>query len=355
MNIAFCKFAGMGNGGIEKYLQTIALIYHKEHNVDYYYTNAAPFPCQSWQHPDNDEQRIKLFEDNGINLIKIQVGYRIKNDWYNTNFTDLFDENKYDYLITAGNGETEYPYKTLKKIPIIHTVHGDHVFDQSNVKYYVLLCDWQAKRWIQNGGDASRLIIVPPVVYVPKLWNKNFRETIGIPNDAFVYGLHQRGDNSISSTISLEAFSQIQSPKTYYVIMGGGEAHRNYVRDNNIKNVIFIDQSSCIYTIHSFLDSIDVYAHCRLDGEVCSASIIEAMSHNTPIISYPGINMGHEEQLRGCGKMAFSVEEYKNEMIALQNTDYYNRMSQKINEKYTTVYNYQIVESKIRNLINGNN
>ena len=180
MKIAFCKFAGMGNGGIEKYLQTIALIYHKEHNIDYYYTNAAPFPCQSWQHPDNDEQRIKLFEDNGINLIKIQVGYRIKNDWYNTNFTDLFDENKYDYLITAGNGEPEYPYKTLKKIPIIHTVHGDHVFDQSNVKYYVLLCDWQAKRWIQNGGDASRLMIIPPIVYVPKSWNNNFRETIGI-------------------------------------------------------------------------------------------------------------------------------------------------------------------------------
>jgi hypothetical protein len=65
--------------------------------------------------------------------------------------------------------------------------------------------------------------------------------------------------------------------------------------------------------------------------------------------------MGHEEQLHGCGKMAFSVEEYKNEMIALQDSNYYNSMSQKINEKYNSVYNYQIVEAKIKNLINGNN
>jgi hypothetical protein len=53
--------------------------------------------------------------------------------------------------------------------------------------------------------------------------------------------------------------------------------------------------------------------------------------------------------------MAFSVEEYKNEMIALQDSNYYNSMSQKINEKYNSVYNYQIVEAKIKNLINGNN
>jgi hypothetical protein len=65
--------------------------------------------------------------------------------------------------------------------------------------------------------------------------------------------------------------------------------------------------------------------------------------------------MGHEEQLHGCVKMAFSVEEYKNEMIALQDSNYYNSMSQKINEKYNSVYNYQIVEAKIKNLINGNN
>lgn len=351
MKIAFCKFAGMGNGGIEKYLQTIALIYKKQHDIDYYYTNAAPLINQSWQHPDNDDQRIEIFKNNNINLIKINVGYRIKNDWYETNFLELFDETKYDYLITAGNGETEYPYKILKQIPIIHTVHGDHVFEQLNVKYYILLCDWQAKRWVANGGDKSRLKIIPPVVYIPQDWSKNFRKNMGISEDAFVYGLHQRSDDSISLTISLEAFQQIQNSNTYYIIMGGSHIHRNYVASNNIKNVIFMDQSSCLNTIHSFLDSIDVYAHCRKDGEVCSASIIEAMAHNKPIISYPGLNMGHEEQLNNCGKMAYSVEEYKNEMIALQNRNYYNSMRNKINQKYHNEYSYKTVETKIKELI----
>lgn len=353
MKIAFCKFAGLANGGVEKYLQTIALIYkQQQHDIDFYYTNAAPIRHQSWQHPDNDSKRIELLKSNNINLVKINVGYRIKNDWYETNFLDLFDENKYEYLITGGNGETEYPYKILKKIPIIHTVHGDHVFDQDNVRFYILLCNWQANRWFNNGGDKSRLKIIPPVVYVPDSWSKNFRQIHNIPQDAFVYGLHQRSDDSTSLTISLEAFQHIQTNNTYYIIMGGSNIHRNYVKLNNIKNVIFFDQSSCTDTIHSFLECIDVYAHCRSDGEVCSASIIEAMSHSKPIISYPGINMGHEEQLGGCGKMCLSLNEYKKEMTALlQSPEYYNNMRNKIKHKYNTTYDYKIVEKQIKELI----
>jgi len=352
MRIAFCKFAGLANGGVEKYLQTIAIILKKQgHEIDYYYTNAAPITSSSWIHPDNDLNRAKLMEDNGINLIPLQVESRYHNDWINDNFFENFNEDDYDYLIIGGNGESEYPYNKLKKVKIIHTVHGDHAFSQDNIIKCVLLCNWQADRWVNNGGNKSKLEIVPTVVYVPDNHTKTFREKYNIPDDAFVYGFHQRNDITISSTISLESYSKVQEENVYFALLGGTELHQKFVKDNNIKNVVFVDYTSIVNDIHDFLSGIDVYTHCRLDGEVCSASIIEAMYHNKPIISYPGVNMGHAEQLEGCGVVAYSIPEYITEMENLKNKEYYNQMSNKIKEKYSNRYDYNIIEEKIINLI----
>ncbi len=352
MKIAFCKFAGLANGGVEKYLQTIALILKKQgHDIDYYYTNAAPITSTSWVHPDNDEGRKQLMQENEINLIKVNVQSRHHNDWIGDDFFEKFNENMYDLLIIGGNGESEYPYNRLKNIKIIHTVHGDHLFNQPNVIKYVLLCNWQANRWISNGGDSSKLEIIPTVVYVPDSFTKNFRKKYNIPEDALVYGFHQRNDPTISSTISLESYSKIQEDNIYFALLGGTDLHKNYVSQNNIKNVIFADYTSDVNEINDFLDGIDVYTHCRLDGEVCSASIIEAMYHGKPIISYPGVNMGHAEQLEGCGVVAYSIPEYINEMNNLKNKEYYIQMSNKIKEKYLSKYDYNIIEKKIINLI----
>ena len=92
MKISFVKFAGCAAGGTEKYLQSIAILVKKAgHEVDYYYTNAAPITSTSWVHPDNDPLCIKLLEDNGINLIKVNVGFRHHNTWHNTDFFEKFD------------------------------------------------------------------------------------------------------------------------------------------------------------------------------------------------------------------------------------------------------------------------
>jgi hypothetical protein len=352
MKIAFCKFAGLANGGIEKYLQTMAIILKKQgYEIDYYYTNAAPITTTTWVHPDNDESRIKLMIDNDINLIKVNVGYRVNNEWVDTDFFDKFDEDKYEYLITGGNGESEFPYNQLKKIKIIHTVHGEHPFNQENIVKSVLLCNWQANKWLNNGGDSSKLEIIPSIVYTPDKYSKTLREKYKIPNDAFVYGFHQRNDNNISSTVSLEAYSKLEDDNTYFALLGGTEVHKTYVSNNNLKNVIFVDYTSSVNDIHDFLNGIDVYAHCRVDGEVCSASIIEAMYHQKPLISFPGLNMGHLEQLEDCGKMTYTIDDYRNEMINLKDKEYYNQMSKRVKNKYDSFYHYKIVEDKILNII----
>lgn len=357
MNIAFCKFAGMGNGGCEKYLQSIALLYKQRgHSVNYFYTNAAPSIGSSFVHPDNNADRIALLESKDIILTKIDVGSRSVSlkefNWIDTNFPNLFHEKDYEYMVTAGDGRAEYPYTDLHDIKIIHTVHGSHPFNKPNIVKSVLLCRWQAEQWIANGGNRDRVEIIPPIVVVPEVWTKNFRVRHGIPVDAFVYGLHQ-GKSDAGSLVSLQAFASLRLKNSYCVFLGGSDNHRQFCIDNNLANVIFLDVTSCVNSIHEFLDSIDVYAHCRVDGEVASACIIEAMFHKKPIISFigNGINLGHLEQLEGCGRVCHSVEEYAEEMVRLQDKNYHAEMSHRIGEKYNTFYDYKLVEKKLLQLI----
>jgi glycosyltransferase involved in cell wall biosynthesis len=351
MKIVFIKFAGMASGGTEKYLQSLAILYKQNaHDVDYYYTNAAPI-TSGWVHPDNDDNRINLLKSKNINILPVYVGYRHGNMWHETNFFDVFKKNNYDILVTAGDGSAEFPYTEIKDIPIIHTIHGEHVFNQVNIKKSVLLCKWQSNKWLNNGGDIKKLEIIPSYVPVPETWSTSFRKKYKIPEDAFVFGFHQRNDNQIASNVSLTCFKQITIPNTYFCVLGGSDVHRNFVTENKIQNVIFIDHTSNVDEIHEFLDGIDVYAHCRNDGEVCSAAIIEAMYHGKPIISAPGMNMGHEEQLDSCGKLAYSLEEYHSEMIKMLNKNYYNELKEKTKIKYKNTYDYKLIENKFKELL----
>lgn len=363
MKLAFCKFAGLANGGTEKYLQTISILYRQHGNeVDFYYTNAAPIMGSSFVHGDNNHDRIELLKQSGVNLVPVHVshrhdttvftdsGYGYHSDWLNTDFPNLFDESSYEYLITAGDGRSEYPYSSLNSIKIIHTVHGFHAYNKPNIVKSVLLCKWQADKWIANGGDSRKAEIIPPLVAVPHSWSTTFREKAGIPANAFVYGLHQ--GKGVGSLVSLQAFASLNSPDCYFAVLGGSDIHRQYCRDNNIKNVVFCDATSSVNDIHDFLDSIDVYAHCRVDGEVASACIIEAMAHSKPIISFigDGTNLGHVEQIENCGKMTYSVEEYAQEMVALKDKNYYNDRSACVQQKYESVYSQKLVESKLLDL-----
>lgn len=352
MKIAFCKYGGLAAGGTEKYLQSLALLYDKSgHQIDYYYTNATPIEGTDWKHPDTCPDRKLLLQSSGINTILVETQERRSNsEWVNTNFFKLFKESNYDYLVTAGDGRTEYPYYLIRQIPIIHTIHGWHVNSAPNIHKSVLLCKWQADKWLSNGGDSNKLVIIPPLIPAPD-FTLDFRQTHNISTDAFVFGLHQAA--GVASLVSLEAFAKIISNNVYYVILGGDDQHRSFCKYNNIKNVIFLPFERDITKIHSFLNGIDVYAHCRNDGEVCSASIIEAMSHRKPIISYigNGTNIGHIEQINGVGTVASTVSEYANEMSKCFDKSYYMDLTTKVYQRYTERYEYNIVANKLLGLL----
>lgn len=354
--VAFVKFAGMASGGVEKYLQTIACMLPKdEFEVDYFYTNAAPFINSDFIHPDNDPERLKLVDSHGVKTIKVHVDAKFGDsepyEWVNTDFWGLFDESKYDAVTTAGAGCLEYPYNLINKTKTIATIHGFHGYDRPNIHKAILLCDWQAREWAKNGGDINKAVIIPGLIEAPPKKESSMREDMGIPQDAFVYGFHQGNREDIFSPASLQAYHLIKNPNNYFIVMGGANKHRELGRQLNCPNVKFIDFSSSIEDIHNFLGGIDVFAHARADGEVCSGAIIEALYHGKPVISHPALNMGHAEQIDGCGKLVHTLEEYAKEMLRLErDSRYYDNMSKNALEKYQKKYDYDVIRRKILNV-----
>lgn len=345
MKLAFVKYCGMASGGGERYLQSYAIICAKAgHDVTFYYTNRAP---NTPNHPDHDAARLQLVESYGIKTVFVQV-HHCEREYWVSDFDSKFDDS-YDFVHSVVGGAIEYPFTKIKS-PIIHTIHGVNAYNQANIHTNILLCNWQANRWLANGG-AGKIEIIPSIVDVPSKTQENLRSELGIPESTFVFGYHQRNCSGLFSPIPFDAFREFQN-ESVFLMLGGGQAHRDYVAKANIKNVIFLDHTSDTMEIHRFLQTLDCYTHAKPFGEVCSACMIEAMYHGLPIVSHPSdIDRGHIEMLDGCGKIANSLDEYISEMRELKdNSDYYNYKEEMTLNKYYEYYDIRKIEQRILSL-----
>ena len=226
IKIAFIKFGGMANGGTEKYLQTIAGHLPKDRfEVDFYYCDAAPYIGSDFKHLDTDQSRVEYTESHGVNLIKFNVGFKdvttSTHDWVDTNFWDVFDEEKYDVIQTGRSGHPEYPFTMINKTPIIDSIHlAGMAENKANVVTTVLISGEQKNKWIAAGGDPRKATIIPVPVEVPDYTDESYREEYGW-EDKCVFGMHQRVDNHIFSPIPLEAYDEVETDDTAFLILGG--------------------------------------------------------------------------------------------------------------------------------------
>ena len=345
INIAFVKFAGLSGGGTEKYLQTLAANLPKDRfSVDYYYTEAVPLIGNSFIHPATDSDRYSYMKDNNINLIEVGLDARDDrsgkhSDWVNTNFFEIFDPSKYDIIQTGRFGYKEFPFYKMDDCIFVDSIHSGgqcSIEHRENIKATVLLSKYHVGQGISNGGDESKIKIIPPIVECPaNIHRYDARQRLGIPKDTVVFGMHQRVCDIIFSSIPIDCFKKL-SGNVSYVIMGGSDRYRSQYSD--IGNVFFVDFSTRVEDICSFLDMLDVYSHGRSDGEVCSASIIEALKNGLPVISHSALNNGHQEQIEGCGFFVNSKEEYLEAMTRLLDKELRLELGAKATKKYKSVY-----------------
>ena len=355
IKIAFVKFGGLCAGGTEKAFQTIAAnLPKKKFEVDFYYCDAAPYIGSDYKHPDTDLHRKKYLEDKGINLIKFDVGFKNvatpTHDWVSTNFWDVFDESKYDIIQTARAGHSEYPFTKLNKTPIVDLITLPGMAEnKANVYKSVHISEYQADTWVKAGGDRSVVQIIPLFDELLPLTDKkrnNFRSELGIGEDVFVYGLHQRDDNGIFSQVPLQCFKYIedvvakeQNKKVAFVLLGGGSNYQLQAQQAQLKNFYHLPSSGDPLVIDKFLNTLDAYAHGRADGETFSMSIAEAMYHGLPIVSHVAAATGHIETIGDGGLVADSLDGYANELSRLLTyLPYLMMKGQKAKERYDNHY-----------------
>ena len=359
IKVAFIKFGGMANGGTEKVLQTIAAELPKDKFiVDYFYCDSAPYIGSDFVHPDTDPSRVQYVKDNGVNVIKFDVEFKdlrtSTHDWVNTNFWDLFDEEKYDVIQTGRSGHPEYPFTLINKTPIVDSIHLSGMAENKhNTVKTVLISKEQRDRWIMSGGPADKAVIIPNPLRIPDVGDINYREEFGW-QDKFIFGLHQRRDNHIFSPIPLEAYDEIEDDNTAFLLLGGSENYQKQAKDLGLKNFKHLPPVGELEPIHKFLNTLDVFAHGRSDGEQCSCAIIEAMSHGLPVISHTAPSMGQLEQIGDAGKVTNSYQEYSEVMVdMIDNKNYYNECAQNSKKRYNEIYKLESIIKKYADIYEG--
>lgn len=335
------KFGGCSAGGTERALQTLAANLPKEKFVvDYYYCDAAPYIGSDWKHPDTDLSRKSYLEDKQVNLIKFNVAFKDvrhpTHPWVDTNFWEVFCEENYDIIQTARAGHSEYPFTQINKIPQIDLVTLPGMAERkANVYKTIHISNFQAETWIRAGGDPDKIEIIPLFGEAWPRSEQNYRNELNLENK-FVFGLHQRNDNGIFSPVVLEAYKQLETSETAFLLMGGGEQYQTQARNLNLKNFHHIEHSGDRDNLDKFLGSLDVFAHGRSDGETFGLAIAEAMYYGLPVISHIAPALGHVETIGDGGIVVNSINEYADELLKLKNNkNYYSTRSIASKERFT--------------------
>ena len=323
IRIAFIKFGGLAVGGSELWLQKIAANLPKDaFDIDYYYSDAAPLIGTDYMPGNTDPNRVNYMIDNGVNLIRFKVGaadYQLHyHPWIDTDFWDMFDDKRYDLVQTVKAGPREYPFYLIDK-PIVEIVALANRPDKSkNIAWSFHSSAWQRDVWLKKGGSEKRSSVLPAPLEQP-LSRENYREELDIPKDAIVAGFHQRKDDNIWSQIPLNAFSKCQNQNWHFIIKGGSNLYKKQATELRLKNMHFLPSDGDNMTVSKFLNTIDIFAHGRRDGETFGAVIAEALIHGKPCLSHyseTGLN-AHKETMGTAGLFAMDEKDYTEKLHSL--------------------------------------
>ena len=333
------KFGGLSSGGTEKWLQMMAANLNKnQFEVTYFYCDAAPYIGSDFKHPTTDITRLKYLVDANVHLIKFHVEAkdvtREDHFWVGNNFWSLFDESAFDLVVTGKAGPAEYPYTEIS-LPIVEYVTlGVGVDQTESIKWSIHCSEWQRRRWIRMGGKSVGSSTLP-IPYFDVRSDEDYRLELGIPENAFVIGMHQRADNGIFSTVPLSAFELLSDPNAYFVLLGGGSLYADQAKRLGIDNFVNLPHTAEEKLISKFLNTLNVFAHGRSDGETFGTVFAEAMSHGLPVVTHfskDGAN-AQSETIGPAGKCVETIGQYA-EFLEDLKSDFvlYEKLSRKARE-----------------------
>jgi glycosyltransferase involved in cell wall biosynthesis len=326
MRVAFLSHGGMDASGTARWMQTMAGgLPTAGIEVDYFYCRPAPLLGSSYQLPPLDPSRLAWMQSRTVRLVEYHLqavdARRITGNWIKTDFWSLFDASKYDLIQVAKAGPMEYPFYLLEA-PVVEFLTLGTTADKSpNIVWSIHCSEWQRQAWLNRGGAFDRSSVISnPVFLISSV--ANLRERLDIPKAAVVAGFHQRADEHIVSPIPLQAFAAAWQPDRHFIIMGGGDGYRQQARELGLRNVHFLPHSGDVVALSQFLNTLDIYAHGRADGETFGTVLAEALMHGKPCLTHwvEGSNNAQAETIGPAGVCARNLSEYSDWLDKLCNS-----------------------------------
>ncbi len=294
--ILFYYVYGLAYGGTSSMMQIFAkYLDKKKYEVFFMYSDKVD-PISGISIAANT--RLGFMENTGVFLIpfnyeKIESYHPYFIRGMSPNVYDIIRDFNIDLMIVPGAGHAEFPFSTIKNIPIIFfNIFGQPNL-QKNIKFHLCISD----------EVASKLSPIVPqekikVVYVPTEGpmdkaeaGKLIRKNLGISDKDIVFGRIGRKSDPLYDPIGIEAFKRVvkKFPRIHYVIVGAPQILLQQQEREKIPNIHFLPEIGTKDGLWAFYYAIDVLAHFRKDGESFGLNIVEAMYAQKPIISHKSI------------------------------------------------------------------
>lgn len=338
--ILFYHISGMGYGGTEKSLQILAKHLDPDrYKVYFMYSTRNPYAglydtCECLDH------RVGYFDRSPARLIPFD--YEDADERYPSfirnmepRVFEVIEDLDIDLFVTASDGRSHFPLNSIKNIPILLiNVFGGLNF-QSNIVCNICTARCIVDKLKPFMPEHRIKMMYNPIEEPPEKSledGRALRRRLGFTEDDIVFGRIGRPDNRIFDPIGIRAFQAIVKgrPWAHYLIKAPPPLLREIVGREKIENIHFLEPSGEDEDIWAFHNAIDVMAHFRSDGEICSYAIGESMTCGRPVISHRSrIANGHLEILddsfsrvaaaddrdRYAGYMAFFADDRRKERI----------------------------------------
>ncbi len=290
-NILIYNGDGALHSGTGKRLQLIANTLCDTHTVHFMYSAQS----NTQKRTNTLDPRIIQIEFN-FSKIETNVPRRIFN--MDPHIKEIIAKYKISYLVVLGPGYAQYPWCTIKNIPIMLCTSFGAPSLQKNlaaVVYNSKTTQLHAEKWV--GARNKRHTYYTPL----SAWPENntpelglkLRKKLHISESSFVFGRIGRDDNNIYDPIGIKAFEKLQASGTkdvHYIIMSPPPLLVEYVHSNNIPNIHLIPPSGKEEDIWAFHAALDSFAHFRRDGETSGVAIAESLAVGNPVISHKSIH-----------------------------------------------------------------
>lgn len=284
-NILIYHISGLTFGGTEKNLQLIANGLSDTYNIF--------FMCAL----KDEENSRRGFLKPAVTLIPFTYSSKEQKFPYfihgmSPHVKDILATYNIDLFISADSGHSQYPFNTIKNIPILFiNIFGSPAIQKNIVSTVFISPTVQRHAEVYTGnkkGNTSLCIpVVPPSEKIQQEM-PSLRKKLGLLDSDFVFGRIGRNADSIFDPIGIRAFQKIvkEFPSAHYLIMSPPPILEKIVQDEHIPNVHFLPPSGDENNIWAFHYAIDCLAHFRLDGETFGLNIAESMFAGNPIITH---------------------------------------------------------------------